>query len=84
MMTNCSRGSRSSRNPQGSGRGGSNVPTQPQNRGRERSGLQGRGRASETVTHPATAAPAQAYDMQALKEQDASDVIAGMHPLINN
>ena len=39
VIANCQRGSGSSRNPQGSGRGGSNVPPQTQRRGRGRSGL---------------------------------------------
>ena len=46
MIANCPRGSGSSRNPQGSGREGSNVPPQTQTRGRGRSGSQGRGSAS--------------------------------------
>ena len=45
MIANCPQGLRSSRNPQGSGRGGSNVPPQTQSRGRGRSGSQGRGNA---------------------------------------
>ena len=39
---------------------------------------------SETVDHPAPIAPAQAYAMQVLEEQDAPDVIAGMYSLFNN
>ena len=58
VIANCPRGSGSSRNPQGSGRGGSNVPPQTQCRGRGRSGSQGRGSALETVNHPTTIAPA--------------------------
>ena len=38
----------------------------------------------ETVDHPASIAPAQAYAMQALEEQDAPDVIVGMYSLFNN
>ena len=68
MMINCPRGSGSSRNPQGNSRGGSNVPPQTHNRDRGRSGAQGRGSASGTVNCPATTAPAQASDMEALKE----------------
>ena len=34
MIANCPRGLGSSRNPQGSRRGGSNVPSQTQSRGR--------------------------------------------------
>ena len=64
-IANCSRGSGSSKNPRGSGRGGSNVPPQTQSRGRGRSGSQGRGSASETVNRPATTAPARAYLMRA-------------------
>ena len=37
VIANCSRGLGSSRNPQGSGRGGSNVPPRTQSRGRGRS-----------------------------------------------
>ena len=40
VIANCLRGSGSSRNPQGSGRGGSNVPPHTQSRGRGRSGSQ--------------------------------------------
>ena len=59
VIANCPQGLGSSRNPQGSGRGGSNVPPQTQRRGRGRSGSQGKGNASETVNRPATTAPAQ-------------------------
>ena len=45
VIANCPRGSGSPKNPQGSGRGGSNVPPQTQSRGRGRSGSQGRGNA---------------------------------------
>ena len=45
---------------------------------------QGRGSASETVNRPALTTPARAYAMQALEEQDALDVIAGMYSLFNN
>ena len=38
VIANCPRGLGSSRNPQGSGRGGSHVPPQTQSRGRGRSG----------------------------------------------
>ena len=70
MIANCPRGLGSSRNPQGSGRGGSNVPPQTQSRGRGRSGSQGRGNAYETVNHPATTAPARAYAMRAREDPD--------------
>ena len=39
---------------------------------------------SETVDHLTSIAPAQAYAKQALEEQDAPDVIAGMYSLFNN
>ena len=64
MIANFPRGSGSSRNPKGSGRGGSNVPPHTQSRGRGRSGSQGRGSASETVNRYATTAPARAYAMR--------------------
>ena len=83
MITNCLRGPGSSRNPQGSGRGGSNVPPQTQSRGRGRSGSQGRGSASETVNRPATTAPARAYSMRAREDQDIPGVIAGTFTLFD-
>ena len=55
-IASCPQESGSSRNPQGSGKGGSNVPPPTQSRGRGRSGSQGRGSASETVNRPATTA----------------------------
>ena len=76
MIANCSRGSGSYRNPQGNGRGGSNVPPQTQRRGRGRSGSQGRGSASETMNRLATTAPARAYAMRAHEDLDISRVIA--------
>ena len=76
MIANCPRGSGSFRNPQGSGRGESNVPPQTQSRGRGRSGSQGRGSASETVNRPATIAPARAYAMRAREDSDIPGVIA--------
>ena len=83
MIANCPRGSTSSRNPQGSGRGGSNVPPQTQSRGRRRSGSQGRGSASETVNRPATTAPSRAYAMRAREDPDIPRVIAGTFILFN-
>ena len=84
MIANCPRGLRSSRNPQGSGRGGSNVPSQTQSRGRERSGSQGRGNVLEMVNRPATAAPALAYAMRAREDPDILGVIAGTFTLFYN
>ena len=68
MIANCPRGSGSSRNPQGSSKGGSNVPQQTQSRGRGQSGSQGRGSASETTNRPATTALARAYAMRARED----------------
>ena len=58
VIANSPQVSGSSRNPQGSGRGRSNVPPQTQSRGRGRSGSQERGSALETVNRSATTAPA--------------------------
>ena len=86
MIANCPQGSGISRNPQGSSRGGSNVPPSTSDRGRGRgsSGQQGRGIASETVNRPTTATPARAYAMRAREDQDAPGVIAGKFTLYNN
>ena len=73
----------SSRNPQGSGRGGSNVPPQTQSRGRGRSGSQGRGNASETVNRPATTAPVRAYAMRAREDPNIPGVVAGTFTLFD-
>ena len=83
MIANCPRGSGSSRNSQGSGRGGSNVPPQTQSKGRGRSGSQERGSSSETVYHPATTAPARAYAMRAREDPDIPGVIAGTFTLFD-
>ena len=80
---NCPRGSRTSRNPQGSSRGGSNVPPPTRDRGRERgsSGQHRRSIALETVNRPTTTSPARAYAMRACEDQDAPGVIAGIFSL---
>ena len=83
VIANCPQGSGSSRNPQGSGRGGSNVPPQTQSRGRGQSGSQGRGNASETVNRPATTAPARAYAMRACEDPDIPGVIEGTFTLFD-
>ena len=83
VIANYSRGSGSTRNPQGSGRGGSNVHPQIQSRGRGRSGSQGRGSASKTVNRPATTAPAQAYAMRAREDPDTPGVITGTFTLFD-
>ena len=83
MIANCPRGSGSFRNPQGSGRGGSNFPPQTQSRGRGRSGSQGRGSASETVNRPTTTASAQAYAMRAREDPSIPRVIVGTFTLFD-
>ena len=83
VISNCLRGSGSSRNPQGSGRRGSNVPPQTESRVRGRSGSQGRGNASETVNHSATTAPARAYAMRAREDPNTPGVIAGTFTLFD-
>ena len=77
VITNYPRGSGSSRNHQGSGRGGSNVPPQTQSKGRGRSGSQGRGSASEIVNCPTITTPARSYAMRAHEDLDIPGVIAG-------
>ena len=59
LMENYPQGSGISRNPQGSSRGGSNVPPLTSNRGRGRgsSGQQRRGIVSEIVNRPTTTTP---------------------------
>ena len=83
MIANCPQGSGSSRNPQGSGKGGSNILPQTQSRGRGRSGSQGRCSSSETVNHPATTAPARAYAMRACEDPNIPRVIAGTFTLFD-
>ena len=83
MIANCPRGSRSSRNPQESGREGSNVPPQTQSRGSGRSGTQGRGSASATVNRPATTVPSRAYAMRAREDPDIPRVISGTFTLFD-
>ena len=81
MIANCPRRSGSSRNPQGSGRGGSNVPPQTQSRGRRRSGSTGMGSASETVNRPTTIAPTRVYSMKDREDPDIPRVIVGTFTL---
>ena len=83
VIANCPRGSGSSKKPQGSGRGGSNVPPQTQSRGRGRSGSQGRGSASEIVNHLVTTTPARAYAMRAREDLDIPGVIVGTFTLFD-
>ena len=77
MISNYPRGSGSSINPQGSGRGGLNVPPQNQSRGRGQSGSQGRGSASKILNHPSTIAPSRANAMSACEDTDIPRVIVG-------
>ena len=86
MIVNCSRGSWSSRNPQGSNRGGSNVPPSTRDRGRGRGSprQQRRSIESETVNHPTTTVPARAYAMKAREDQNTPGVITGNFTLYNN
>ena len=85
MIVNCPQGSGSSRNPQGSSRGGSNVlpPMSDRGRGRGSSGQQRRSIVSEIVNHPTTIIPARAYTMRACEDQDAAGVIASNFTLYN-
>ena len=80
LIVNCSRGSGSSRNPQGSSRGGPNVPppTRDRGRGRGSSGQHRRSIALETVNRPNTIVPARAYDMRTHGDQDELGVIVGI------
>ena len=82
---NCPRGSGTSRNPQGSSKGGSNVPPWTRDRGRRRGSLgqHRRSIASETVNRPNTTVPARAYAMKAHEDQDAPKVIAGIFSLFD-
>ena len=86
LIANYPRGSRSSRNPQGSIRGGSNVPPSTCDRGRGRgsSRQKGRGIASKMLNCPTTTTPARAYAMRAHEDQDAPGVITGNFTLSNN
>ena len=77
MIANYPRGSGSSRNPQGSGKEGSNVPSQTQSKGRGRSGSQGKCSASEIVNYPAIMAPARSYAKRAHEDPDILGVFAG-------
>ena len=83
VITNCPRGSESSKNPRGSCRGGSNVLPQTQSRGRGQSGSQGRGSASEIVNRPAITALSRAYVMRAREDRDIPRVIAGTFTLFD-
>ena len=83
VIANCPRGSGSSRNTQGSGRGGSNVPPQTLSRGRGWCGSQGRGSASKTVNRPTTTAPGRAYSMRAREDSNIPGVIAGTFTLFD-
>ena len=85
LLANCPREPGAHRNPLGSGRGGLNAPPMTRDRGSGRGGSrQHRGSTvSETVDHPITTAPAQAYAMKAREYQDAPEVIVGIFSLYN-
>ena len=93
LIVNCPGGSGSSRNPQGSSKGRSNVPppTGDRGRGRGSSGQHKRSITSEIVNCPTTTPPARAYAMRIRKDQDTPGVIAGnfalydteMHALVD-
>ena len=84
FLANCPRESRVNITPQGSSRGRSVATPSTWGRGGLSQHRGHGGPMSETVDHPAPIAPARAYAMQALEEQDAPDVIAGMYSLFNN
>ena len=85
MIVNCLRGSRSSRNPQGSSRGGSNVLPSTCDRGGGRgSPEQKRSTKSKTVNRPTTTVLARTYAMRAREDQDTLGVIVGNFTLYNN
>ena len=85
LLANCLRESREFRNPQGSGRGGSNAPLVTRDRGGGQGVLrQQRGRGStvsEIVDRPISTTPARAYAMKAREDLDASEVIVGIFSL---
>ena len=85
LIANCPQGSGISRNPQGSSRGGSNVPppTSDKGRGKSSSGKQRRSIVSKTINHPTTTTLARAYAMRAREDQDAPGVITGNFTLFN-
>ena len=85
LIENCPQGSGISRNPQGSSRGGSNVPppTSDRGRGRGSSGQQRRSIVLKTVNHPITTTSARVYAMTAREDQDALGVIASNFTLYN-
>ena len=85
MIASCLRGFGSSINPQGSSRGGSNVPSSARDRGRGRgsSGQQRKSIESEIVNRPTTTVLARAYSMRAHEDQDAPGVIVGNFTLYN-
>ena len=81
-MANCPREFEEFRNPQGSGRGGSNAPPTTCDQGGGLGVLrQQRGRGStvlETVDCIISTTPARAYSMKAREDPDAPKVIAGI------
>ena len=84
FLANCPRESRVNINSQGSGQVRSVATPLTRGRGGPNQHREHGGPMSETVDNPEPIAPARAYAMQALEEQDAPDVIAGMYSLFNN
>ena len=84
FLANYPRESRVNINPQGSGRGRSVASPSTCGRGGPNQHRGHGGPMLETVDHPTPIAPAQAYAMEVLEEQDAPDVIVGMYSLFNN
>ena len=82
ILENCPRESGEFRNPQGSGREGSNAPPTTRDRDGGRGALrQQRGRGSivsETVDRPISTTPTRAYAMKAREDPNAPEVIAGI------
>ena len=72
FLANCSIESRVNINPQGSSRGRSVATPSTRGRGGPNQHKGHGGPMSETVDHPTPIAPARAYAMQALEEQDAT------------
>ena len=85
LLANCRRESGEFRNPQGSGRGGSNAPSTTRDQGGGRGVLrQQRGRGSivsEIVDSPISTTTARAYAMKGREDPDAPKVIASIFSL---
>ena len=84
FLANCPIESRVKINLQRLGRGRSVATPSTWGRGGPNKHRGHGGPMSEPVDHPVPTAPARAYAMQALEEQDTLDLIAGMYSLFNN